>query len=510
MLMALRGRDRGRVDVCLGRRRELGHRHGPGDGQREAARQSRLGRRGLVGRIGARRSRRREIAGVDFPREDVLNCAVRAGTRGRRVGGGIGRVGRRCRDVDRAPRGGGTTVHEGLARAVVERHGRRRAAQRRPTPSTSVVTVVVLVDVMLRVPAAAAGADRRAAADLGDRRGVDDRFGDRRVDRVQGASARRCADGGVEVDRGGRVCRDRDVAAGPVDRDLRRRPCDRDRRARFEVGDGRGHPQRVQTPPRERRTCRLDNALASSVMLSAVDRGPGHRDRGPCAAAVGSTPAAAVVSEASTSTLPDVASIVTSVKVTEVTPETFKASVPDAVSRVIVPPLPPNVTLWLGSSWLDVLAPCTRSEVTPENACAEKSVPLTEMADPEGVIKAWSLAAERLTSSTPDARMQSRSEVCAVQVPGLPENATSAAGALREGWRESLRDSATWTREANSTCEPWVQLLGVDAAQTDRTLLAGGGKNATARVKGFGVIVRFTAAAALRKSSRWPGTRRGV
>ena len=72
----------------------------------------------------------------------------------------------------------------------------------------------------------------------------------------------------------------------------------------------------------------------------------------------------------------------TSVKVTEVTPETFKASVPDAVLRVIVPPLPPNVTLWLGSSWLDVLAPCTRSEVTPENACAEKPVPLTEMVEP--------------------------------------------------------------------------------------------------------------------------------
>ena len=102
------------------------------------------------------------------------------------------------------------------------------------------------------------------------------------------------------------------------------------------------------------------------------------------------------------STLPVVASIVTSVKVTEVTPETFKASVPDAESRVIVPPLPPNMTLWLGSSWLGLLAPCTRSEVTPENACAEKPVPLTEMLDPDGMMKAWSLAAERLTSSTPE------------------------------------------------------------------------------------------------------------
>ena len=54
---------------------------------------------------------------------------------------------------------------------------------------------------------------------------------------------------------------------------------------------------------------------------------------------------------------PLVASIVTSLKVTEVTPETLKAAVPGAVLRVIVPPLPPNVTPWLGSSWLAVLAP---------------------------------------------------------------------------------------------------------------------------------------------------------
>jgi len=77
-----------------------------------------------------------------------------------------------------------------------------------------------------------------------------------------------------------------------------------------------------------------------------------------CGAVFSCTPVTEVVSEAPTSTLPDVASIVTLVKATEVTPETFRASVPDA-ARAIVPPLPPNVTLWLGSSWLDVLAPCT-------------------------------------------------------------------------------------------------------------------------------------------------------
>ncbi len=90
-----------------------------------------------------------------------------------------------------------------------------------------------------------------------------------------------------------------------------------------------------------------------------------------CGAVAPSTPVAEVVSEAVTSTSPDVASIVTSVKATEVTPETSRAAVPDAVSRVIVPPLPPNVTLWLGSSWLDVLAPSTTIAVTPENELPE-------------------------------------------------------------------------------------------------------------------------------------------
>ncbi len=75
-------------------------------------------------------------------------------------------------------------------------------------------------------------------------------------------------------------------------------------------------------------------------------------------AACGEPLAAEVVSAASTLTLPSFfgTSIAMLVNVTEVTPVTLRASLPVAASSVIVP-APSNVTLWFGSSWLDVLPP---------------------------------------------------------------------------------------------------------------------------------------------------------
>jgi hypothetical protein len=47
------------------------------------------------------------------------------------------------------------------------------------------------------------------------------------------------------------------------------------------------------------------------------------------------------------------------------------------------------------------------------------------------------------------------------------------------------------------------------SAQTDRTPLAGEAKNATAKVKGFGLSQRYSATAAARSSTRSPGFNAG-
>ena len=229
-----------------------------------------------------------------------------------------------------------------------------------PLPSTSVVTVVVLVDVIFKVPlvvpaltveppptwaiAEELTTDSAIAASIGF-------TADSPLSLVPTTGSESIV---VVVFRP-----DRDVAARIVNRELRCRPCHHDRSR--SVGCLRW------PPPLLRSSKRPEWSVVRVVRFrTGVERDVIGRDRGVVTLiaafvtlmAVGSAPlVAVVVSDASTSTLPFFTSIVTSVKVTEVTPDTFKASVPDAALRVIVPPLPPNATLWLGSFWLEVLAP---------------------------------------------------------------------------------------------------------------------------------------------------------
>ena len=87
-----------------------------------------------------------------------------------------------------------------------------------PEPSTSVVTLVVLVDVMLSVPVPLPALTVEPPPTWATAEELTIEVGDRRVGRVAG---RRCCPtvcGGVDRGAGDRP--DRDVPAGPVDRDV--------------------------------------------------------------------------------------------------------------------------------------------------------------------------------------------------------------------------------------------------------------------------------------------------
>ncbi len=154
------------------------------------------------------------------------------------------------------------------------------APAKAPEPSTSVVTVVVLVDVMLKSPLLlpALTVEPSPTWAIAEELTIDSAIAASTGLRFD--SARSGSNGWLGVDRGGRICRDDDVAAGLVDRDLRRCACHRDRRARLKVGDGRGDSQGAQNAAERSavRVVRCRTGVERDVI--GVDRGICDADLG--------------------------------------------------------------------------------------------------------------------------------------------------------------------------------------------------------------------------------------